>query len=64
MFGVRCERLALPAGGWAGARRVAVAPRGSVHLLGLNHKKLTFNYAGRDFRLTAVHGNVAKEILA
>ena len=35
-----------------------------LHLLGLNHKKLTFNYAGRDFRLTDVHGNVAKEILA
>jgi hypothetical protein len=34
-----------------------------LHLLGLNHKKLTFNYAGRDFRLTDVHGNVAKEIL-
>ena len=32
--------------------------------LGLNHKKLTFNYSGRDFRLTDVHGNVAKEILA
>ena len=35
-----------------------------LHLLGLNHKKLTFNYSGRDFRLTDVHGNVAKEILA
>jgi len=35
-----------------------------LHLLGLNHKKLTFNYAGRDFRLTDVHGNVANEILA
>ena len=35
-----------------------------LHLLGLNHKRLTFNYAGRDFRLTDVHGNVIKEILA
>ena len=35
-----------------------------LHLLGLNHKRLTFNYAGRDFRLTDVHGNVVKEILA
>ncbi len=35
-----------------------------LHLLGLDHKKLTFNYSGRDFRLTDVHGNVAKEILA
>ena len=35
-----------------------------LHLLGLSHKKLTYRYAGRDFRLTDVHGNVAKEILA
>ena len=33
-------------------------------LLGLDHEKLTFNYAGRDFRLTDVYGNVAKEIIA
>ena len=35
-----------------------------LHLLGLDHKRLTFNYAGRDFRLTDVAGVVAKEILA
>ncbi len=35
-----------------------------LHLLGLNHEKLTYPYAGRDFRLTDVHGSVAKEILA
>ena len=35
-----------------------------LHLLGLDHERLTFNYGGRDFRLTDVHGNVAKEILA
>jgi len=35
-----------------------------LHLLGLDHEKLTYRYAGRDFRLTDVHGNVAKEILA
>ncbi|MEM9481909.1 MAG: DUF1501 domain-containing protein [Verrucomicrobiota bacterium] len=35
-----------------------------LHLLGLNHEKLTYRYAGRDFRLTDVHGDVAKEILA
>ncbi|MDF1811328.1 MAG: DUF1501 domain-containing protein [Verrucomicrobiales bacterium] len=34
------------------------------HLLGLDHQKLTYNYAGRDFRLTDVHGYVAKEILS
>jgi len=35
-----------------------------LHLLGLEHTKLTFRHAGRDFRLTDVHGNVVKEILA
>jgi uncharacterized protein (DUF1501 family) len=35
-----------------------------LHLLGLNHEKLTFNYAGRDFRLTNVYGKVAKGILS
>lgn len=35
-----------------------------LHLLGIDHKRLTFRYAGRDFRLTDVYGNVAKEILA
>ena len=36
----------------------------ALHLLGLDHTKLTFNYAGRDFRLTDVHGHVAKGIIA
>ena len=35
-----------------------------LHLLGINHEKLTYNYAGRDFRLTDVYGDVAKEILS
>jgi hypothetical protein len=34
-----------------------------LHLLGLDHERLTYRYAGRDFRLTDVHGNVVKEIL-
>ncbi len=29
-----------------------------LHLLGLDHERLTFNYGGRDFRLTDVHGTV------
>ncbi len=33
-------------------------------LLGLDHEKLTYRYSGRDFRLTDVHGRVAKEIFA
>lgn len=35
-----------------------------LHLLGLDHKLLTYRYAGRDFRLTDVHGNVLHDILA
>ncbi|MBL9140101.1 MAG: DUF1501 domain-containing protein [Verrucomicrobiales bacterium] len=35
-----------------------------LHCLGLNHEKLTYRYQGRDFRLTDIHGNVVKEILA
>lgn len=35
-----------------------------LHLLGLDHEQLTYRYAGRDFRLTDVHGQVVKEILA
>lgn len=35
-----------------------------LHLLGLDHEKLTYRYAGRDFRLTDVHGHVVQEILA
>lgn len=35
-----------------------------LHLLGIDHEKLTYHTAGRDFRLTDVHGNVVKEILA
>jgi hypothetical protein len=35
-----------------------------LHLLGINHERLTYRYAGRDYRLTDVYGNVVKEILA
>jgi hypothetical protein len=35
-----------------------------LHLLGLNHERLTFRYAGRNFRLTDVYGNVIDKILA
>ena len=35
-----------------------------LHLLGLDHTRLTYNYAGRDFRLTDVYGKVARKILA
>jgi hypothetical protein len=35
-----------------------------LHLLGLDHEKLTYRYSGRDYRLTDVEGRVVKEILA
>ena len=35
-----------------------------LHLLGFDHERLTYRYAGRDFRLTDVHGHVVREILA
>ncbi|MES2694539.1 MAG: DUF1501 domain-containing protein [Verrucomicrobiota bacterium] len=35
-----------------------------LHLLGLDHERLTYRYQGRDFRLTDVHGNVIKDLLA
>ena len=34
-----------------------------LHLLGLNHEKLTYRFSGRDIRLTDVHGEVVKDIL-
>lgn len=35
-----------------------------LHLLGLDHKRLTYRYSGRDMRLTDVHGNVMEALLA
>jgi arylsulfatase A-like enzyme len=35
-----------------------------LHLLGFDHERLTFRHAGRDFRLTDVHGKVVKALLA
>jgi uncharacterized protein (DUF1501 family) len=35
-----------------------------LHLLGIDHERLTFKFQGRDYRLTDVHGHVVKEILA
>ena len=35
-----------------------------LHLMGLDHEKLTYRYSGRDFRLTDVYGRVVKEVLA
>jgi arylsulfatase A-like enzyme len=35
-----------------------------LHLLGFDHTRLTYRFQGRDFRLTDVHGNVVRDILA
>jgi uncharacterized protein (DUF1501 family) len=35
-----------------------------LHLMGLDHERLTYRYAGRDFRLTDVAGTVVRDILA
>jgi hypothetical protein len=35
-----------------------------LHLLGLDHERLTFRYQGRDFRLTDVHGELVSGIMA
>ena len=36
----------------------------ALHVLGVDHEKLTYRYAGRDFRLTDVYGQVVHELLA
>jgi hypothetical protein len=35
-----------------------------LHVLGLDHERLTYRFQGRDFRLTDVHGRVVSEIFA
>ena len=35
-----------------------------LHLLGIDHERLTFKYQGRRFRLTDVHGNIVEDVLA
>jgi hypothetical protein len=35
-----------------------------LHLMGVDHTRLTYRYAGRDYRLTDVHGHVVEELLA
>jgi uncharacterized protein (DUF1501 family) len=35
-----------------------------LHLLGIDHEKLTYRYSGRDFRLTDVHGRVVRDVIA
>ena len=34
-----------------------------LHMLGVNHERLTYRFQGRDFRLTDIHGNVMRDLL-
>ena len=35
-----------------------------MHLMGFDHERFTYRYAGRDYRLTDVHGNVVNDLIA
>ena len=35
-----------------------------LHLMGIDHKRLTYRYAGRDFRLTDIHGHIVRPLIA
>ena len=35
-----------------------------LHLMGIDHERLTFKYQGRQFRLTDVHGKIVHDVLA
>ena len=35
----------------------------TLHLLGIDHERLTYRFQGRDFRLTDVHGRIVRDIL-
>ena len=47
-----------------GAKHVHDLQATLLHLLGLDHERLTFRFQGRDFRLTDVHGNVLHDVIA
>ena len=35
-----------------------------LHLLGLDHQRLSYRYGGRDYTLTDIHGRIVKEVMA
>jgi hypothetical protein len=35
-----------------------------LHLMGIDHERLTYRYSGRDYRLTDVHGQIIRKIIA
>ena len=51
--------------GWTpGAMHIHDRNATILHLLGIDHRRLTYRYQGRDFRLTDIHGHVLKDILS
>ena len=59
------RQLPSPSGWMARFAHLAAADMATIlHLLGLDHTKLTYRHAGRDYRLTDVHGRVVHEILS
>ena len=48
----------------AGQPVIVYSPAYDLHLLGLDHERLTFRHNGRDYRLTDVEGRVIEDILA
>ena len=54
-----------PGSNWVEAPRAVHDLHATIlHLMGLDHTKLTYKFQGRDFRLTDVHGNVVTKLLA
>ena len=53
--------------GFPAARKTHARPRPArhhLHLMGLDHERLTYRYSGRDHRLTDVEGNVIRDIIS
>ena len=46
------------------ASRITISTPTILHLLGLDHERLTYRHNSRDFRLTDVYGNVVHDIIA
>lgn len=53
------DAVPTPAAPWPSTEQQEV-----LHLLGMDHERLTFKYQGRHFRFTDVHGNVVRDVLA
>ena len=67
-LGLRTVSRVRPVSGWTfaaeGVATIHDLHATILHLLGIDHEKLTYRFGGRDFRLTDVHGRVVREVLA